>query len=875
MGIVYKAIDTRLHRMVALKFLTEPRTHEPEALQRFEREARAASALNHPNICTIYDVGEYDRQPFLVMECLEGQTLQQHMQGKRLKLQQVLDLAVQMADGLNAAHQRGIIHRDIKPANIFITDRGQVKILDFGLAKLREPLSEIDIDATTTSYADSAELTEPHVVMGTTAYMSPEQAQGKPVDARSDIFSFGSVLYEMCGGRQPFSGKLPLSVMAAVISQDPLPLHEIVPDVPAALERAVVRCLRKDPARRFQSMLDLKLTLEKLRAENGSGPQASVPKRRVLVAAGIAVLVVTLLGLGAWIWWRFWRMPVSLPLAVEQITFDGGLTTDPAISPDGKLIAYASDRTGEGNLDIWVQYLQSEPVRVTNNPADESQPSFSPDGTQIAYRSEQEGGGIYVVSSLGGGEPRLIVKGGARPRFSPDGTEILFSDPSFVNRRSYTVSIVAPGAQRKEIAPEHLEVAYPLWSPDGRRILFWGWQKRDNRAALFVISKDGGKPEKIRLDAPVPEGITDAKAETWLPDNRIIGEAVVRGRTDLWQAELAQHPWRVRQLQQLTFGTGTSRSISAARDGTVVLSSEVVSSDLWSLPADTNQGRMTGEPLRLTEDSLNAAFPSISLDGTKLTYSTEQNGKGRVWIMDLRSGARRLLTSSSSYDFRPVISSDGERIVYVSRSAIFALGGLLSGFMINSSGGSPEKIYDLRYIPWGWSNDNQYVLVMNFLRPPISIDRVSITTHQVVPFLRRSHNVYQSHISHDGRWVIAQEPGVGILLAPMTGANPPATDHWKVLFQGNADLVRWSPDDNLLYFISSRDSFRCIWAQRLQPDTKQPVGDPFAVAHFHQARRSLRVADSGKIGLAIARDKIVVAEFEDTGNIWTAKLPTR
>ncbi|MBV8709967.1 MAG: PD40 domain-containing protein [Acidobacteriaceae bacterium] len=181
----------------------------------------------------------------------------------------------------------------------------------------------------------------------------------------------------------------------------------------------------------------------------------------------------------------------------------------------------------------------------------------------------------------------------------------------------------------------------------------------------------------------------------------------------------------------------------------------------------------------------------------------------------------------------------------------------------------------MRYIPWGWSNDNQYVLVMNFLRPPISIDRVSITTHQVVPFLRRSHNVYQSHISHDGRWVIAQEPGVGILLAPMTGTNPPATDHWKVLFQGNADLVRWSPDDNLLYFISSRDSFRCIWAQRLQPDTKQPVGDPFAVAHFHQARRSLRVADSGKIGLAIARDKIVVAEFEGTGNIWTAKLPTR
>jgi hypothetical protein len=195
--------------------------------------------------------------------------------------------------------------------------------------------------------------------------------------------------------------------------------------------------------------------------------------------------------------------------------------------------------------------------------------------------------------------------------------------------------------------------------------------------------------------------------------------------------------------------------------------------------------------------------------------------------------------------------------------------------VISASGGPPEKIYSLDYYAWDWSNDNQYVLAMNFLHRPVSIDRVIVATHEVIPFLRRSRDVWQSHISHDGRWVVAQEPGTGVLFAPMTAVNAPLAEQWKVLFQGNADLVRWSPDDNLLYFISSRDSFRCIWAQRLRPDTKQSLGAPFAVAHFHQARRSLRVADSGKIGLAVARDKIVIAEFEDTGNIWTAKLPAR
>ncbi len=871
MGEIYRAKDKRLNRSVALKVLPFRLGSSENSLERFEREAKAISALNHPNICTIYDVGEHNHQPFMVMELLEGETLQQRLQHKRLDSKELLSVAVQIADGLDAAHRKGIIHRDIKPANIFITESGQAKILDFGLAKLREPSS---VNGGSGIATLPGELTGPQTVVGTTAYMSPEQAQGKPVDTRTDIFSFGCVLYEMCCARPAFSGETAASIMAAVISRDPISLHQLEPCVPPSLERAITRCMRKDPEQRFQSIRDLKLTLEEIKEDSNSGVQAARPKRHSWLPYAIVALISILLAFGAWAWWRIWREPSATPLAVEQLTFDSGLTTDPAISPDGKLIAYASDRAGEGNLDIWVQYLQGEPIRITHNPADEMQPSFSPDGTQIVYRSTQDGGGIYMVSSLGGGEPRLIAKGGASPHFSPDGTEILFSDPGIVSRHAYTLNIAVPGAQRKQLAPELLGVAFPLWSPDGRQILLIGFQVGASLgdAGLFVVSRDGGKAEKVRLDGPIPAGLSGGMLDAWLPDNRVIAEAEVRGRTNLWQVDLAPHPWRVRGFHQLTFGTGTSKSLSVARDGTVVLSSEAASSDLWSFPADTNRAKLSGEPYRLTQDSLNAAFPSISLDGTKLAYSAEQSGKGRIWIMDLPSAQKRALTSSPNYDSRPVISSDGKRILFVSHNSIRPLG----GFVVDSSGGSPDKVYDgFDYLPWDWSNDNQYVLAMKFLPRPVSIDRVTVASRQVTPFLRRSHDVFQSHFSHDGRWVIAQQSGVGVLVASVINADPPAADQWKVLLRGNADLIRWSPDDNLLYFISSRDSFRCIWAQRLRPDTKQAVGEPFAIAHFHQARRSLRVLDSGKIGLAVARDKIVVAEFEDTGNIWTAKLPSR
>jgi hypothetical protein len=447
MGVVYKARDTHLDRFVAIKVLPPEKVADPERKRRFVQEAKAASALNHPNIIHIYDIdqaevgqagyplggpatpGSPQGPPhlidFMAMEYVPGKTLEQLIGRKGMSLNQALKCAVQMADALSRAHAAGIVHRDLKPSNIMVDEHDLVKVLDFGLAKLTEPLGT---EAETVT-ARTAEGT----IVGTVAYMSPEQAQSKPVDARSDIFAFGAVLYEMLTGRQAFKGDTKISTLAAIINQEPPPLAA---EIPHDLEKLIARCLRKQPERRFQHMDDIKVALEELKEESDSGKLLSAPSvaaqraRRWLLPAVIAtalVLVGAALGIGLLL--RRPQPPAQGPV-LTRLTFDSGLTTDPALSPDGKLLAYASDRAAppgsEGNLDIWVQQLAGgEPMRLTRDPADDSEPVFSPDGSKIAFRSERAGGGIYVISTLGG-EERLVAPGGRSPRFSPDGNEIAY-----------------------------------------------------------------------------------------------------------------------------------------------------------------------------------------------------------------------------------------------------------------------------------------------------------------------------------------------------------------------------------------------------------------------------------------------------------------
>ncbi|HYM09974.1 MAG TPA: protein kinase, partial [Bryobacterales bacterium] len=521
MGVVYRATDTRLGRAVAIKVLRGEAMADPARRKRFEQEAKAASSLNHPNIITIHEIdaaataaGPVD---FIAMEYVEGKTLDELIGRKGLRLGEALKYAVPIADALAKAHASGIVHRDLKPGNVMVTTDGLVKLLDFGLAKLTERVENDPLAATETLQPAEAPPTEEGVILGTVAYMSPEQAEGKKIDARSDIFSFGSVLYEMVTGRRPFQGETKISILSAILHQEPRPLSETGEAFPQELERIVGRCLRKDLDRRFQHMADVKIALLELKEESESGALAKqrareqAPKRR-MAAAAIAAVVVLLVAAAAGVTLWLSRRPAAERGAVlTELTSDPGLTTDPALSPDAKLVAYASDRASpsgsEANLDIWVQQLSGgQAIQLTHDPADDHEPSFSPDGASLAFRSERGApsgpGGIYVVSTFGG-EEKLVAPLGRRPRFSPDGSQIAYwvgnigGDPSVPGTAKIYVAASAGGPPRP-VRPEFAVARYPVWSADGKSLLFWGIRdaSESGGADWWVSPLDGSEAVK-------------------------------------------------------------------------------------------------------------------------------------------------------------------------------------------------------------------------------------------------------------------------------------------------------------------------------------------------------------------------------------------
>jgi predicted Ser/Thr protein kinase len=479
MGVVYRAFDTHLERPVAIKVLRQEAQISLERKRRFVQEAKAASALNHPNIITIYDIDTAEGIDFIAMEYVAGKTLDRLIPRSGMGLSEILKCSIQKASALTRAHVAGIIHRDIKPANVMVAADGHVKVLDFGLAKLTEHI--VGVESAPTVAMDDNLRTEEGTIVGTTAYMSPEQAEGKKLDCRSDIFSFGSVLYEMSTGRRPFRGETRMSTLAAILNTEPASIHNVALDTPRDLEKIIARCLRKNPDRRFQHMDDVKVALEELKEESESGKlEAAAPSARLYIKrsprlAAAALVPVVLLAGAAW-WFTGTRTPVPAKTpTLVRLTSDPGLTTDPALSPDGKLLAYSSDRGGEGNLDIWVQQVSGgEAIRLTRDAADDSEPVFSPDGGAIAFRSEREGGGIYIMSALGG-EARRIARQGHRPRFSPDGSQIAYTvGEQHPTAAGKSFIVASEGGQPRQIQPGFFQAVAPVWSADSRYLLFVG-----------------------------------------------------------------------------------------------------------------------------------------------------------------------------------------------------------------------------------------------------------------------------------------------------------------------------------------------------------------------------------------------------------------
>ena len=417
MGEVYRARDVRLHRTVAIKVLLQGKVADPERRLRFLQEARAASALNHPHIVTLHDIATDNGIDYLVMEYVPGRTLYKVITSSGLPVDEAVSYAIQIANALAAAHAVGILHRDMKPANVIVTPESQVKILDFGLAKLTEGASGSHAETLTQESA----LTEAGAVMGTIAYMSPEQAGGRPLDHRTDIFSLAVMLYEMLAGERPFHGKSNVETMHAIISDPTPPLSGQPPE----LDEILAKGLGKDVRERYCDAGDFELDLRRFSAawkakelpsQRISQPAVQPPARRRL--AWLAIVILLAVAAGAALSWCFKPDRPSRGPVLTRLTTDSGLTTDPTLSPDGRLLAYASDRGGDGNLDIWVQQVAGgAPVRLTRDQADECEPSFSPDGSKIVFRSERAGGGVYIISTFGGEEPPQNCRRGAPAAF--------------------------------------------------------------------------------------------------------------------------------------------------------------------------------------------------------------------------------------------------------------------------------------------------------------------------------------------------------------------------------------------------------------------------------------------------------------------------
>jgi Tol biopolymer transport system component/tRNA A-37 threonylcarbamoyl transferase component Bud32 len=895
MGVVFKARDSHLDRLVAIKVLRPEAVTDPERKRRFVQEARAASALNHPNILHIYDIDQSDGVDFMAMEYVAGKTLGQLIKPRGLGFDEALRYSADIAGALAKAHAAGIVHRDLKPANIMVSGDGVVKLLDFGLAKLLERDDSGDSDSTRTLQVH----TEPGRIVGTVAYMSPEQAEGKRVDARSDIFSFGSVLYELLTGRRAFHGDSIVSTLSAILHADPKPLAETVADAPPELQRIVARCLRKAPERRFQHMLDVKVALEELREEIQAGtlappgntalPPARAHRRWALAAMGAALLVT---GAATGFWLNRLTPPRSVP-TLRRLTFDSGLTFEPALSPDGKLAAYASDRSGEGNLDIWVQQTTGgEAIRLTRHSADDREPVFSPDGGKVAFRSERDGGGIYVVPAIGGQE-RLIAREGRTPQFSPDGQWIAYWTGGSKSLDSFSPGIgkmyVVPstGASPRQLRPDFSDCRNPIWAPDGKHLLFLG--SRDSPETgndWWVTQLEGGQAVQTGAYAAfVSLGfITGARQtgdasgvdpSTWL-GRHVVFSARQGDAMNLWRVAISPGAWRVTGApERVTFGSGleTQPSLAAgAKGGTrFVFSNLTMQTHVWSLPLDASRARPNGD-LKQLSNSADDRQPSVSLDGKTLVFASNRTGNTDVWLKDLSSGREMALTATPLNEDLPKVTPDGAKVAYNTWDGQKEL-----VHVVPATGGVPEKVCDDCGFLWSWSADSRRIL---FAAPgadsqTLVVSAIDPATATKASFLGHPrYTLVQPHLSPDDRWILVgaqRNPGrAQILVVRRTGDVTPPEKEWIPVTDGTMfdDKPRWAPDGNLIYFTSDRDGFRCFWAQRLDPLTKHPAGAALPVYHFHSARRSLLNAGVLRLETAVARDKIVFNLGEITGNIW-------
>ncbi len=727
MGVVYKAEDTKLKRTVALKFLPEELSENRQNLERFQREAQAASALNHPNICTIHAIEEHEGQPFIDMEYLEGQTLKQRLAGKLLKTDELLDLAIQIADALDAAHAKGIIHRDIKPANIFVTQRGQAKILDFGLAKLTRGTGVPPVDGhgqdghatgdSPTATIDAEHLTSPGVAMGTIAYMSPEQARGEEMDARTDLFSFGVVLYEMATGHRAFSGTTSALIFDAILHQAPTSPSRLNPECPPDLERIINKALEKDREVRYQVASEIRADLKRLKRDTTSGPSvaASLPRhiksggvkpplrRRLAIAlAGVAIIAAA-----SWLVLRWGVPPPPGPLKVIPFTSTSGEKGAPAFSPDGNELAFAWYSGKDDHSHIFVKLIGAgTPLQLTSGPGDDSNPVWSPDGRYIAFiRFAPQGNGYYLVAALGGPERKIADlylsperNEGNGIDWATDGKYLVAADR--ISPRAPQLSLVliaVEDGQRKAIVtPAGPFVASPKISPNGETIAFVqgkGFVAYD----IYVVPIAGGEPKRLTNDNQQARGMA------WTPDGKEIVFSSNRGGVPtLWKiASAGGSPEPL-----AAFGEHAD-ALSVSRHGDrLAYVSKGDDWNIWRAPGPKSLGVRT-PPVPLVSSTAYDGRAKYSPDGKRITFESDRGGTLEIWVCDSDGSNPVQLTSLGAPDTGvPGWSPDGKWIAFDSRAE-----GHGNIYVVPSEGGASRRLTNQpteNNVPT-WSRDGKWI----------------------------------------------------------------------------------------------------------------------------------------------------------------------
>ncbi len=678
MGAVYLAEDTRLKRLVALKILPADFSAQPHLAERFQREAQSVAALNHPNIVTLYSVEQAGDTHFLTMEFVDGCTLADLIPKGGMPVTRLLAIATQISDAIIAAHSHGIIHRDLKPANVMVSTSDRVKVLDFGIAKLRVGAGSGHLDTN----LPTRELTEEGHIVGTVAYMSPEQAQGKPVDERSDIFSLGVLLYELATGERPFKGDTTVSVLSSILKDTPADLTEINPRLPRDLSRIVRHCLAKDPERRYQSAKDLRNELEDYAQVSSVGDLAAPSKTqthwtwpRVATFSALLFVVAPVLLLTLWHSGGAAGGPSTAPpiSSHTRLTQREGIERYPSLSPDGKWVVYASDG------DIYFQSVSGQAAMnlTKDSPADDSRPVFSPDGESIAFRSERDGGGIFVMGRTGESVRRLTTAGVDHAWF-PDGRTLVFSTAANssgpenrINFSDLWVVNVAGGDPRRIFAGDAVQ---PRVSPSGKRIAFWAVPADP---ASRQITFDGVAANRdiwtVDVNGEHPVRVTTHDANdwnpVWSPDGRWLYFLSNRsGSMNLWRVGLDEGSGAVsEEPQPLTLPASYVADFSLSADGRLATYSSISTTrNVARISFDAASGSTKGPVQPITTGTNDFEYIDLAPDGRSLALSTSTRVREDIYVLSTSGGDPRQLTNDFARDRAPRWSPDGRQIFFYS-----------------------------------------------------------------------------------------------------------------------------------------------------------------------------------------------------------------